>query len=417
MQAIGAPTVRSPRAAVWGWLALVSLAALWGTTLLDEAKLFAPPLFGRFDIRLSIGLVAPLVVGVVTVAFAPRIARSIGWRAVLAATFLLSAVWIVSLAAASGPADIVRPLDAATEQLAAVGRADSPVNFLRGFTSSIEELPLHVQGHPPGGVLLLHAASAMGVNGPGPLAVVIVLAAATAPLAVLLAARDVAGEQFARRAAPFLAVAPAAVWIGTSMDALFMAVVAWAVALIIVAGSRVVLAIAGGALFGAALFLSYGIAPVALIPAAVTAARKRWRLLILAGGGAALVIAAFAAAGFWWLDGLAATVERYRAGVSSARPYTYFVVANLAAFALALGPAAAGGLARLLPQRAWLICGPALVAVLLADLSGLSKGEVERIWLPFLPWVLVAAGAHMSHDRRWLAAQVVCALAIQIGVA
>src|SRR5919106_6187110 len=117
MQAIGAPTVRSPRAVVWGWLALVSLAALWGTTLLDEAKLFAPPLFGRFDIRLSIRLVAPLIVGVVTIAFAPRIARSIGWRAVLAGTVLLSAVWIVSLASASGPEDIARPLDPPTGQL------------------------------------------------------------------------------------------------------------------------------------------------------------------------------------------------------------------------------------------------------------------------------------------------------------
>ena len=35
----------------------------------------------------------------------------------------------------------------------------------------------------------------------------------------------------------------------------------------------------------------------------------------------------------------------------------------------------------------------ALAAVAVADLSGLSKGEVERIWLPFVPWVLLATAA------------------------
>ncbi len=30
-----------------------------------------------------------------------------------------------------------------------------------------------------------------------------------------------------------------------------------------------------------------------------------------------------------------------------------------------------------------------LATVLLADLSGMSKAEVERIWLPFVPWLLV----------------------------
>lgn len=89
--------------------------------------------------------------------------------------------------------------------------------------------------------------------------------------------------------------------------------------------------------------------------------------------------------GFGWLQGLEATEALYRAGVSSSRPYDYFVVNNLAAFALALGPAAAPGLMRLPGSRLVWIVGGALVAVAAADLSGLSKGEVERIWLPFAP--------------------------------
>ena len=31
--------------------------------------------------------------------------------------------------------------------------------------------------------------------------------------------------------------------------------------------------------------------------------------------------------------------------------------------------------------------------MVLADLSGMSKAEVERIWLPFLPWILLATAA------------------------
>jgi hypothetical protein len=42
--------------------------------------------------------------------------------------------------------------------------------------------------------------------------------------------------------------------------------------------------------------------------------------------------------------------------------------------------------------------GGALAAVVLADLSGMSKGEVERIWLPFVPWGLLAC-ASIARDR------------------
>ena len=47
----------------------------------------------------------------------------------------------------------------------------------------------------------------------------------------------------------------------------------------------------------------------------------------------------------------------------------------------------------------WLLVGAALVVVAIADLSGMSKGEVERIWLPFTPWLLLAGAALTSPDR------------------
>jgi hypothetical protein len=48
-----------------------------------------------------------------------------------------------------------------------------------------------------------------------------------------------------------------------------------------------------------------------------------------------------------------------------------------------------------------------------ADLTMLSKGETERIWLPFMVW-LTAAPALLprSSHRWWLAVNIVGALAI-----
>jgi hypothetical protein len=51
----------------------------------------------------------------------------------------------------------------------------------------------------------------------------------------------------------------------------------------------------------------------------------------------------------------------------------------------------------------------ALLALLVADLSGMSKAETERIWLPFALWLLPAC-ALLTRPRAWLAAQAVLAL-------
>jgi methylthioxylose transferase len=47
----------------------------------------------------------------------------------------------------------------------------------------------------------------------------------------------------------------------------------------------------------------------------------------------------------------------------------------------------------------------------------MSKAEVERIWLPFVPWVLLAASAlPASRRRRWLFANVALALVLELAV-
>ncbi len=120
--------------------------------------------------------------------------------------------------------------------------------------------------------------------------------------------------------------------------------------------------------------------------------------------------------GYSWLDGLSSTKDVYDRNLARVRPYSYFVVANLAAFAVAVGPATAVALARLRHRGTWLLVGGGLGAVLLADISGLSLAETERIWQPFMPLVLVAGGilALGAHDRAraWLAVQAVATIAL-----
>jgi methylthioxylose transferase len=129
------------------------------------------------------------------------------------------------------------------------------------------------------------------------------------------------------------------------------------------------------------------------------------------------VAVAFTASGFWWPAGYADVKVIYAASIASTRPYSYFVWANLAAVSLALGPAVVAGVRRAvaapraLPLGAVLLAGAALAAIVLADLSGMSKAEVERIWLPFAVWLVVPC-ALLPRAWCWLAAQAVLALAL-----
>nr|MDQ3765651.1 hypothetical protein [Actinomycetota bacterium] len=170
-----------------------------------------------------------------------------------------------------------------------------------------------------------------------------------------------------------------------------------------------------------ALYLSYGLVLAGLFPLAVAITARRVAPLLVAGAGVAAVVAAFAAAGFWWLDGYQqVTIRYYQPGeYGLERPYGYWVWANLACLAVVLGPAGAAVLRRVFtpgrgqPKALVLLCGAAALAVLIADLSGLSKAEVERIWLPFAVWLVAATALLPARQARWwLGAQAVVALVV-----
>jgi hypothetical protein len=263
----------------------------------------------------------------------------------------------------------------------------------------------------------------IGLRGPGWAAGTVIAIGASAVPAVLLSARLLAGEDAARRAAPYLVLAPMALFVATTGDAVFMALAAWSIALLALAAAhdRTSMALAAGAVGATTLYFTYGLVPLLAALGAVVV--WRWRahalsLLIATAAGAAAVVVAWSAAGFWWLDGLDASHHFYGVRAGNDRPYGYFLVANLVVFAVMLGPAGITGLMRTARSRVAPLVAAALVAVLIADLSGLSKAEVERIWLPFLPWVLLAtATLTRTRARGWLAAQAALAIGLQLTIA
>jgi hypothetical protein len=384
-------------------------------------RINAAPLVGTFQLRISSRLLLALVAGALIAFAGPWLVERVGWSSLLVGAAAASVAWAVSLALVDGWEGLTRPLEARTEYLADVVNVGSPATFLSTFVDRISDYRIHVQGHPPGLLLLLWGLDRIGLGGSTWAAALSVAGGAAAVPAVLVAVRDVAGEAPARRAAPFLVLAPAAIWIASSADALYAGVAAWAVTLVVLATGRhgrasAVYAIAGGVLFGVAAFLSYGLVLLAAIPTLVAWRRQRVRTLALAAAGAAPVFVAFLASGFSWVAGLLATRERYFGGVGSRRPYFDFLVANAACLAIALGPAVAVALGRLRDRRLWLLVGGALVVVGAAMISGMSKGEVERIWLPFAVWLL-PAGAVLAKGRKtltslWLGLQAATAIAV-----
>lgn len=391
---------------------------------------------GQFDVIWTARVWLPVVAGLAGVLLGPMLAARAPWRVLLPGSALAAAGWAVALARTSGTDRLPEPLAVRYEYPYDVPRVGSLGAFLSGFVDSVpadsaDPWTTHVAGHPPGALLAFVFLDRLGLTGLGWAAALCVAGGALAVPAVLVAVRAVAGEEPARAAAPFLVLAPIALWVATSADALFAGVAAWGIALLATAAARApgrsadLRALAGGLLLGGALFLSFGLAALGLVALAVVLVHRgrlgRWgvlRVLAVAAAGVLVVVGVFAVGGYWWVEGFAAAGDRVRSGPSYAdRPFGFFVFANLAAAALALGPAAVAGVASLRRSPLALLPLAALAGILVSDLTGLVRGETERIWLPFYVWVLTATAFLSRGQRRgWLLLSAVLAIGIEVVV-
>ena len=391
------------------WAAVVAVGLGWGR-LVDgsDVGLGATPFAGRWGVRLHPAVLVVCVVGVGIVAGGPSAARRLRWPAVPVAAGIAAMAWALVLAAIHGWDQVTAPLTTRYEYEPFAASIDSARAFVSHFVESVPDLPTHVKAHPPGATLVPWALDRVGLGGAGWFAALTIAAWGVAVGSALVATRAVVGEGAARRAAPALVLLPAVLWVATSADALFAGASAAGVAIAVARPGNRRWAIAGGGVLGAALLLSYGAVLVLVIPIAVAVRRRRYDDLAWIAVGVTSVVLVAAAVGFWWPAGAAAAREAYWNGVASRRSLAYLTVAgNLAALALALGPAVAAGLRR---STHVLVAG-GLVAVVLADVSLLSAGEVERIWLPFVPWIALAAP---GMDRLWLGVQAACGLALAV---
>ncbi|MGH3486941.1 MAG: hypothetical protein ACRDP8_03335 [Actinopolymorphaceae bacterium] len=423
--------------AVCGAGVLVATAVVVGAVLNDrDVPLHAStaPLRGGWEPR--IGLATPVAVGlaVLYVAAGPGIAARLRWRALLPLSWAASLGWILALGLVDGWPRLAQRLARPGEYLAEVPGAPGRSELLATFAERIARRPTgpgepdawvtHVAGHPPAALEFWILVDRLGLRGGGWAAVTCLVLGSSACLAVALAVRAIADDRLARHALPFLVLAPAALWIGVSGDAVFLAVSAWGLALLAIATrlrglSGWAAAGAAGLLLGLGLYLSYGLALIGLVALGVLVAGRRLMPALVAGTVVVGVVIAYTVGGFSWWEGYEQLRIRYYQGWGAERPYSYWVWANLAVLALCIGPAAVAGIRRTMaglrstPQLAAVV-PPTVLAVLAATLSGLSKGEIERIWLPFAVWLVAGCALLPPRSHRWwLAAQALTTLVVQ----
>lgn len=393
----------------------------------------AAPIFGLFEAHVGWGTTPAIALGLAAVVWGPVVAQRLSWRTLPPVAWATSCLWAFALAMIDGwQRGFAGRLTDKDEYLPQVpGITDIPA-ALRTFARRIPDFQpnswiTHVSGHPPGALLTFVWLDRIGLGGGAWAGLLCLLVGSSAAAAIVIALRSLADEPTARRAAPFVAVAPTAIWIAVSADGYFAGVAAWGIALLALAVHSPnrflgLVAAAAGLLLGWAVFLSYGLALMALPALAVLLCAPSWRSALRVLGPAILaataVAAAFAAAGFWWFDGYTLVQQRYWQGIAHERPFQYWSWANLASVVCAIGVGSVAGVGRVFDLTAirrrsglHLLLLAMSVAIVCADLSMLSKAETERIWLPFTVWLTAAPALLPPRSARlWLAVNVACAL-------
>lgn len=483
--------------------ALVSWATIWGRRVQKnpDVKLGAAPLVGQWKFRPSIGYLMPIGLALLVIVALPRLYVRLQTRWVVLSSVGLSAAFTTALAGADGRVAMLAPVVHPTEYWYWLDKFPPVRQMLSVYDEYdfILNFSTHIKGHPPGYVLLLKGLAALGLAKPWIVASLSYVSAGLVAGSVLVVARRFGSAKFTRKAAPFLILAPYGVWMGTSADAVFSALVAMGAAGIALAATsqrrnrKIGFAFIAGLLLGASFYSSWGTVTCGPIIIAALWCGSTWStstgsestgcsslslpthkaendpnllsegkqtskitirqrfvniapVTFAAVGGIAAIAAGMTALGYNWFAGIGLTRRLYWKGTAQFRPWRYFLVGNLGAVLIALGGVAIIGMGTLgfgrirtrsstssasshnttansLSEdtsnggtglrwlRVFVLAG--FICVLAADFSQYSKGEVERIWLPFMPWLTLPA-AILARHRFWLILQACTAIGIQV---
>jgi hypothetical protein len=385
-----------------GGLALTALAVRSGARLGTAGA----PFLGHYRIEIgAVSILAPLVATVVVVLSARGWLDRAGWPAVLLTGYAATLGWALSLALVDGTGGLTRALLAEDSYLTdVVDVGDDPLGYLATFTERGADHSPGTRGHPPGPVLLLWLATRTGLSDHLLLGLLVTAVGAGAVPLVLSAVRGVCGEPSARRYLPVLVLAPYAIWLAVSVDALVTALTAAMMAAGVRASapartgwSAAAWAVLCGVVLGLAALLSYAAAWLGLSVVCLYFARRRPFLNLATGVGALIPLLAAQLAGFNWADGLLAAQSDYATRVGRYRSGPWWAGISLVALLLAAGPPLVASMRKGRNTPGWPFLVGAGAAVLFSIVAGLARGGAEHAWLPFFPWLTVAA---VAPDRR-----------------
>lgn len=392
-------------AAIWFGIVAVGLAVA-AVTVVTGADLgtAAAPFAGHYRLRIvPATLLAPAVaVGVLCAHRAGWVTR-LPWIGLLVLSYATALAWTLALALVDGANGLSGPIRFGGYLRDAAVVGDDPVGFIGHFTSRLDTYSPATRSHPPGAVLVIWSLEKLGIRDPAALGFAIgALGCLTVPL-VVIAVRSLCHDPAARRLTGVLALAPWAVWTAVSPDAVTATLAAAGVALGVVGsepGRRTWWAALSGLLIGAAALCAYNVAWLGIAVAATYFVRRRPLLNVVSGAAALLPLWLFFAWGFSWPDGLTAAGADVTGREAGNRAWLAWAPLDLAVLAVACGPVLVRAARRVRMTPGWPFLAGAVPAVTLGLVTGMSRGEVERSWLPFFPWLLVAALAPFPRPPR-----------------
>jgi methylthioxylose transferase len=399
-----------------------------------------PPSFVQWDPLIGWRIAVPLVLTAGAVVALPRLLR-LHRRAFLAGLVAFTWIFAVGLAVEGGharsfagccepggaAAAITEPLTRSTDYLVDVPLVDrlGPRVFAQRFPqldgAFDHQLSLRASTHPPGPPLFLWALSELTSGNVVVIALLVVLIGALGVIPTYLLAVEAYGEATARLAAVLFGCSPMVLlYSATSIDAVFMTAAAVAMAALVRAPRSDGWAVTAGLLTMVALcftWASLALGVVALgvfvlaLPlrpasrlseAAIWAVSRRAGLFLLG-----LAIGAVLVKRMLGIDLLASyypAVHMQRVFLSFERPYRYWMAGNVVAFLIAVGI----GHTALVFSETWsrlrshrFSLETVLWAVLIASsVAGMIRGEVEHIWLLFVPLASAVAGAGVVRLRE-----------------